>query len=112
MKKRDIEEWYKRVEAQNHYQMIVCLKENNEPIANIGFDRNNIKNNSIQISCWLHPNYWKKGYMKEALVCAMDFIYKQGFDNMSPESRDKMRTGVYKRTPEGTAAFEKFIKAI
>ena len=62
--------------------MIVYLKENKEPIANIGFDRNDIKNNSIQISCWLHPNYWKKGYMKEALVCAMSFIYKQGFDNI------------------------------
>jgi ribosomal-protein-alanine N-acetyltransferase len=78
----NIEDWYKKVESQKHYEMVVYLKETNEPIADIGFDRNNEEINSIEISCWLHPSYWGNGYMKEALECTMDYIFKQGFDNI------------------------------
>ena len=78
----DIESWYKKVRENNHYNFIVYLKNTKEPIADIGFDRNDEELNSIEISCWLHPNYWGYGYMKEALIGAMDYIFKQGFDNI------------------------------
>ena len=78
----DIDSWYKKIIEQNHYNFIVFLKDTLEPIADIGFDRNNEENNSIEISCWLHPNYWGKGYMKEALIKAMDYIFSVGFDNI------------------------------
>ena len=78
----DIESWYHKVELQNHYQMVVFLKETNEPIGDIGFDRNNTENNSIEASCWLHPDYWGKGYMEEAMIKVMEFIFDKGFDNI------------------------------
>ena len=78
----DIESWYKNIETQNHYQFIVFLKETHEPIGDIGFDRNDPKNNSIEASCWLHPNYWGKGYMEEAMAEVMKFIFEEGFDNI------------------------------
>lgn len=78
----DINAWYKKNSESKHYNFIVYLKETNAPIADIGFDRNDEKNNSIEISCWLHPNYWGNGYMKEVLIPCMDYIYKQGFDNI------------------------------
>lgn len=74
--------WYEKVESQNHYQMVAFLKSTNEPIADIGFDRNDNKLNSVEASCWLHPNYWGKGYMKEAMIKSMEFIFNQGFDNI------------------------------
>lgn len=79
---KDIEEWYKNIEEKNHYAFIVFLKDTLEPIADIGFDRYNEELNSLEISCWLHPDYWGKGYMKEALIEIMRFIFKQGFDNI------------------------------
>ena len=79
----DIELWYEKVESQNHYQMVVFLKDFHEPIADIGFDRNDPNLNSIEVSCWLHPNYWGKGYMKEALIKIMGFIFEKGFDNIT-----------------------------
>lgn len=77
-----IDNWYDSIEAIKHYNMIVFLKENKEPIADIGFDRNDETNNSIELSCWLHPNYWGRGYMEEALIPIMNFIYNEGFDNI------------------------------
>ena len=77
-----IEEHYKRLEAKRSYNFIIYLKETKEPIGNIGFDRYDEKQNSLEISCWLHPNYWGNGYAKEALVKAMEYIFSLGYDNI------------------------------
>ena len=78
----DINAWYEKIAFDNHYNFVVYLKEENVPIADIGFDRNDPSINGIEISCWLHPNYWGNGYMKEALIGTMDYIFTQGFDNI------------------------------
>ena len=57
---------------------IVYLKDNNEPIGNIVVDRYNKEFNSLEISCNLHPTYWHKGYMTEAIIEIMRYI----FDNL------------------------------
>ena len=78
----DIDEWYKKIREKNHYNFIVYLKETGEPIANISFDRNNKEDNSIEAACWLHPNYWGHGYVVEAMIPVMKYIYDQGFENI------------------------------
>ncbi len=78
----NIDLWYEQIESKNHYNMVVFLKDTNEPIADIGFDRNDPTLNSIEVSVWLHPNYWGNGYIKEAMVEIMNFIFNQGFDNI------------------------------
>ena len=77
-----MEEHYKRLEQKKSYEFIIYLKENKEPIGDIGFDRYNEKLNSLEISCYIHPKYWGNGYMKEALIQAMDYIYSLGFENI------------------------------
>ena len=54
---------------------IMFLKDNNEPIGNLVVDRYNKEENSLEISCNLHPSYWRLGYMSEALLKVMDYVY-------------------------------------
>ena len=70
-------------EEENVLDFIIFLKESNEPIGNIVFDRYDIKNNSLEISVNLHPNYWRKGYMTEAILCSMKYVFDNlGIDNI------------------------------
>jgi RimJ/RimL family protein N-acetyltransferase len=77
-----MEEHYKRLEKDKSYEFIIYLKDTLEPIGDIGFDRYNEELNSLEISCYIHPNYWGNGYVKEALISAMEYIYSLGFDNI------------------------------
>lgn len=77
-----MEEHYKRLEAKRSYNFIIYLKETKEPIGDIGFDRYNEEIKGLEISCWLHPNYWGNGYAKEALIKAMEYIFSLGYDNI------------------------------
>lgn len=62
---------------------IIYLKDNNEPIGNIVFDRYNEKYNSLEIAYNLHPNYWKKGIMTEAVIESMKYVFNNyDFDNI------------------------------
>ena len=36
----------------------------------------------MEISCYIHPKYWGKGYVVEALIGAMKYIYDLGYDNI------------------------------
>lgn len=61
---------------------IVYLKDNFEPIGNIVVDRYNKELNSLEIACNLHPTYWHKGYMTEAIIAIMHYI----FDNLNVDN--------------------------
>ena len=65
-------------ETEFAMDFIVYLKDNNEPIGNIVVDLYNKEFNSLEISCNLHPTYWHKGYMTEAIIEIMRYI----FDNL------------------------------
>lgn len=54
---------------------IIYLKDSMYPIGNLVYDRYDKKNKSLEISYNLHPNYWKKGYMKEAILETMKYIF-------------------------------------
>lgn len=79
---KTIEKFYDDIKKNNHYNFIVYLYDNMIPIGNIGFDRNDEKLKSIEISCYLHPNYWGNGYAKEALIKCMEYLFNNGFDNI------------------------------
>ena len=69
-------------ECEGVYDWIIYLKDCGKPIANIVADRE-IKNiNSIELSCNLHPNYLGQGYMKEAIIEVMRFLYSNGYDSI------------------------------
>lgn len=38
--------------------------------------------NAIEVAFNLHPNFWGKGYMKEACVEVMKYMFSLGFDNI------------------------------
>lgn len=66
-------------ETEYTMDFIVFLKSDNTPIGNIVVDRYNEKLNSLEISCNLHPTYWRKGYMTEAIKEIMRYV----FDNLN-----------------------------
>ncbi len=62
-------------EEDNVLDFIIYLKDNNQPIGNLIFDRYDEKNKLLEITCNLHPDYWKKGYMTEAILSAMEYVF-------------------------------------
>lgn len=55
---------------------ILYKKSDLIPIGNLTLDRYNSQNKSLEISVNLHPSYWRKGYMTEAVICAMDYVFR------------------------------------
>lgn len=47
------------------------------PIGNIVADREDDNLHSIELSFNLHPNYWGCGYMKEACIIVMDYLFER-----------------------------------
>lgn len=70
------------ISYDNSYDWIVYLKENHVPIANIVADRERQEINAIELAFNTHPNYWRKGYTKEALVAIINFLFNKGYDNI------------------------------
>lgn len=64
------------------YDWIIFLKDNNEPIGNVTADRYDENLNSIELAFNLHPNYWGCGYMKEAVVEIIKYLFSNGYDNI------------------------------
>lgn len=85
----EVRRWYsedriseiKSEEEKQVYDFILYTKDG-EAIGNFSFDRYNEDLNSLEIACYLHPNYWKNGYMQEALISSMKYIYDLGYDNI------------------------------
>lgn len=69
-------------EEENVYDWIIFLKETNEPIGNVTADREIKELKSTELSFNLHPSYWGNGYMKEAVVEIMKFLFENGFENV------------------------------
>ena len=52
------------------------------PIGNITADRIVQDINAIEIAFNLHPNFWGQGYIKEACIEVMNYLFSLGFDNI------------------------------
>ena len=71
--------------GDNDYTLdfILYLRDTMEPIGNLVIDRYDSSNNSLEIACNLHPNYWRQGFMGEAILKVMDYVFTNlGIDNI------------------------------
>lgn len=64
-------------EEENVLDFIIYLKENDNPIGNVVFDKYDKEKKSLEISCNLHPKYWRQGYMTEALIATMKYVFNE-----------------------------------
>lgn len=69
-------------EIEDAYDWIIYLNDTSEPIGNIIADCENKYLNSLELSFNLHPKYWGNGYMKEALIEVMKFLFDNNYDNI------------------------------
>jgi len=61
-----------------HLAWVIALKENpNQMIGSIGYWRTNLANYRAEIGYMLHPDYWRKGIITEALIRTIDFGFKE-----------------------------------
>ncbi|TKC12536.1 GNAT family N-acetyltransferase [Pedobacter polaris] len=66
-----------------HLAWVIALKQNpSQMIGSIGYWRTNLVNYRAEIGYMLHPNYWRKGIISEALNKTIDF----GFAEMNLHS--------------------------
>lgn len=58
-------------------RMGIFLKENEEvAIGSCGFNYIDFENDRVEVGYELHSDYWRKGYMKEALTVLMDYAFE------------------------------------
>ena len=69
-------------ECDNVYDWIVYLKQDQTAIANVTADREQEELKAIELAFNLHPTYWGKGYIKEAVIEIMNFLFSQGYENI------------------------------
>lgn len=69
-------------DTENVYDWIIYLKESMEPIGNITADREIKEIESTELAFNLHPTYWGQGYMKEAVIGVMNYLFQNGYNNI------------------------------
>jgi len=83
-----IEQIHINNELEHIFDWIIYLKENMMPIGDMLADRENIENNEIEIAFNLHPNYWGKGYMPEAINAVLNYLFDLGYENIKSTYSD------------------------
>lgn len=77
-----IEQYYINYEIEHIFNWLIYLKETMIPIGDMLADRENIENKEIEIAFNLHPMYWGKGYMPEAINAVLDYLFNLGYENI------------------------------
>lgn len=62
---------------KSRHRWIIVLKENNEKIGTCGFHCWDTDKHKIEVGYDLQPEYWRKGYMSEALTAILAFSKKE-----------------------------------
>ena len=78
----DIEQFHEKNEAEHTFCWIIYLKEDMFPVGEILADRENLENKEIEIAFNLHPNYWGRGYMPEAIKSVLNYLFELGYENI------------------------------
>lgn len=78
----DIKKYYEEIDKKKNFDLILYLKDSQIPIGNLLLDRVNEKEKSIEVVCVIHPKYWGKGYMYEAMLSVFPKIYSMGFEKI------------------------------
>ena len=77
---KNVEGW--EISSPETYDWIMYLKNNLEPIGNIVADRGDKADKSIELSFNTHPDYWRCGYTKEAIIEIMKFLFNNGYEKI------------------------------
>lgn len=64
------------------FDWIIYTKGNKKAVGHIIAFNINKENSSIRLLYNLHPDYWHDGYMTEALLEVMYYLFSKGFDNV------------------------------
>lgn len=78
----NVEEYYNNLKEEKMYDWYVYLKPNLDPIANIVADRQIDEIKAIELAYNMHPDYWRKGYMQEAIKAVMEYLFSIGYENI------------------------------
>lgn len=78
--KEDKEKYYNKCKKAHIFDWIMFF--NDKPIGNILAFNENKTLNSINILCNLHPAYWGKGFMPEALEEVISYLFSQDYDSI------------------------------
>jgi ribosomal-protein-alanine N-acetyltransferase len=69
-----IEEFNLGCQEGKHLAWVIAYKENpHQMIGSIGYWRTDLANHRAEIGYMLHPDYWRKGIVSEALTKTIDF---------------------------------------
>jgi ribosomal-protein-alanine N-acetyltransferase len=77
-----IEQFYADNEAARAFVWIIYLAENMAPIGEILTHSENAENKETEIAFNLHPDYWGKEYMPEAINAALEYLFDLGYENI------------------------------
>lgn len=79
----DNNEYYDKVCVdEKMFDWYIYLKSNNYPIGNVTADREIDEINSIELTFNMHPNYWRNGFMSEAVKKIINYLFDKGYDNI------------------------------
>ena len=78
----DIEQVQMNNESAHIFDWIIYLKESIIPIGDMLADRENIENKEIELAFNLHPDYWGRGYMPEAIKAVLAYLFDLGYENI------------------------------
>lgn len=78
-----IEGFETAADEEDTLNWILFLKDTMTPIGDLVADRPVPELHAIELAYNLHPAYWGQGYMPEAVLCAMDYLFGTlQFDNI------------------------------
>lgn len=77
----DNKKYYEQCKTNKMYDWYIYLNDGT-PIGNIVADREDDNINSIELSFNMHPNYWRKGYMTEAVKCIISYLLDNYYNNI------------------------------
>ena len=82
-KNRDAEWWINKCEKEakekprKNYNLIIELKSENILIGGVGLVKVDRFQGTTEVGYWLGKNYWRKGFMSEALKAVLSFAFKK-----------------------------------
>lgn len=78
--KGGINKYYSKIKKGHMFDWIIYA--DNIPTGNILTEGENLDTKTVFVSYNMHPSYWNKGYMTEALEKVIEFLFSIGYDNV------------------------------
>ena len=78
--KGGIKRYYSKIKKAHMFDWIIYYE--NDPVGNILTTDEDKENNTISLNFNIHPSYWGKNFIEEALTSVMDYLYSIGYDNI------------------------------